>query len=1797
MKPKLIGAGALIGALVASAGLIPASAAIEEEPGATMRTYHMPPGMTELCTLKSGQTPNVDRLISLIDLESEEEFGGADDFVTHVTATLTVPEDGDYDFRLTSDDGSAMHINGEQIIDNDGLHGTESVDGTVTLTAGEHDLFVEFFEQGGGQRLLLEWSPPGAAGYEIVPTSVLGTEAGVVRVTAPGLKYCEGATDTAGDGLRLDSVNPNYDLIDLRPEGFEPKVSGMAFDGDGELVISTTGSVNAGGWVPDAEPGEVFLVEGATTATGPDDVTVTKLATDLLNPMGVDVIGDSIFVSERHQLTELTDPDGDGFYDTHTTLADWPDGGNFHEFAFGLIHDENNFYVNLSVAIDNGGATTDPQPAENRGTTLAIDRVTGDVSYIAGGLRTPNGIAFGPDGELFAMDNQGGWLPSSKLVHVEQDRFFNHYMNPAGPFDSNPVTPPALWLPQNEIGNSPSTPILVEQGDFAGQMLFGDVTYGGVQRTFLELVDGEYQGAAFRHTAGLEVGVNRVIAGPDGALYIGGTGEGGNWGESGKLNYGLQKLAPVSEDTFDMKEMRVVEGGFEIEYTEAISDETAANIAESYSVKQWSYTPTSNYGGPKIGEETLFVTDATVSTDSTTVTLDIEGLEPGHVVYVRSPRPFESASAKELYSTEAWYTLNSLPGYVAPPEDHWYEAEEGALQSGAFVDTGHNGFSGVGFMGGTANEGAATTITVNVDEAGTHPVNVRYANGPHPFEGDKSWSLYVNGEDRGDWVFPSTGEWNQWATVTRDIVLDAGTNTIQLKFDPDNDGSVNFDALSIGANPEICAPAQIEDGYTSLFDGTLASFEDWSMAGAGAFARQDDCSLVTYGGMGLLWHPGQQFTDYSLKLDWKLVDDHNGGVFVGFPNPGTDPWVAVNEGYEIQIDASDEEDRTTGAIYTFQGADNAAVEQALNPVGQWNGYEIVVEGETIKIYLNGTLVNDFTSTDPARDLTHGFIGVQNHGAGESVFYRNIRIQEIEDPDFVAESIEVTQLPSITDYVVGDELNLEGLTVMATSTDSETSVVTSNEYTVTGFDSSTAGDVTLTVTYDADPSITTTFDVTVYAENRWLEAEDSMLLGSAGTATEHNGYSGTGFVDGIQEVGAGVSFAVTVDETGAYPVNVRYANGPNPFDGDKSLSLFVNDEDRGDWVFPRTGAWNQWATVTRVLDLNAGANTIQLSYEDGDDGNVNLDLLSVGGEPVAVESLDVTQLPSRTDYVVGGDLDLDGLEVTSTWTDSETVVLTEDEFTVSGFDSSTAGDVTLTVTYDADPSITTTFDVTIYAENRWYEMEEGELASGAKIDTEHSGYSGAGFVGGIWEEGASATITVNVDEAGTYPVNVRYANGPNPFDGDKSMSLFVNGEDQGDWVFPRTGAWNQWATVSRDIDLGVGDNTIELSFEAGDDGNVNFDVLSVGEGQVIPDPVVESIEVTQLPTKTDYMVGDDLDLDSLKAPSTWTDSATSVLVADEFMVTGFASSAAGGATLTVTYAEDTSIMTSFDVTVSEVPATVESIEVTQLPTKTDYMVGDDLDLDGLEATATWTDSATSVLAADEFTVTGFDSSAAGGVTRTVTYDEDTSIMTSFDVTVSEVPVEVDFTDVPESLEHFESIMWLADQGITNGWVTEDGTEFRPFANITRDAMAAFLYRYAGEPEVTLPSESPFVDITPTNTEFYEEIVWLAQEGISTGWTVNGEQEFRPFEPITRDAIAAFLYRYAGEPEWTDPVESPFSDITSENTEFYTEITWLESTGITEGWVENGEAEFRPFNETTRDAFAAFLNRFHNNVEVG
>jgi hypothetical protein len=112
----------------------------------------------------------------------------------------------------------------------------------------------------------------------------------------------------------------------------------------------------------------------------------------------------------------------------------------------------------------------------------------------------------------------------------------------------------------------------------------------------------------------------------------------------------------------------------------------------------------------------------------------------------------------------------------------------------------------------------------------------------------------------------------------------------------------------------------------------------------------------------------------------------------------------------------------------------------------------------------------------------------------------------------------------------------------------------------------------------------------------------------------------------------------------------------------------------------------------------------------------------------------------------------------------------------------------------------------------------------------------------------------------------------------------------------------------------------------------------------------------------------------------------------------------------------------------------------------------------------------------------------------------------------------FSDVPADSIFHREISWLAAQGITTGY--DDGT-FRPIQPVNRDAMAAFLYRLAGEPPFTAPAESPFSDVA-TDNPFYDEITWLAAQGITTGYD---DGTFRPVQPVNRDAMAAFLYRFS------------------------------------------------------------------------
>ncbi|ASO20028.1 hypothetical protein FHR81_000290 [Actinoalloteichus hoggarensis] len=202
--------------------------------------------------------------------------------------------------------------------------------------------------------------------------------------------------------------------------------------------------------------------------------------------------------------------------------------------------------------------------------------------------------------------------------------------------------------------------------------------------------------------------------------------------------------------------------------------------------------------------------------------------------------------------------------------------------------------------------------------------------------------------------------------------------------------------LAVGAGAAPAPAPQLAKDFTAqaceapvrLFDGS--STDGWYQAGPGGFDVVDG-TLQSRDGMGLLWYDEQQFDDYILMLDWRVTaETDNSGVFVRFPDPGDDPWVAVDEGYEIQINDNPAGDpQKTGSIYNHQEPSS----YPSNEVGEWNRYVIKIVGERYQVFLNGTLVNDFTSTDPARGL-EGYVGLQNHDPETRTQFRNIWVQPL-----------------------------------------------------------------------------------------------------------------------------------------------------------------------------------------------------------------------------------------------------------------------------------------------------------------------------------------------------------------------------------------------------------------------------------------------------------------------------------------------------------------------------------------------------------------------------------------------------------------------------------------------------------------------------------------------------------------------------------------------------------------------------------------------------------------------------------
>ncbi len=637
--------------VVEDVSAIPAAEVEDKDliPGALTRIYKIPTNTRNI----PGDLVSRNAVMAGVVAEFNNISGGdfkelEDDFALVSIGYIHIEEEMNIDFRLWSDDGSKLFIHDELIIDHDGEHGTSMKQNSLKLAKGYHPFRIEFFQGEGGKFLSLNYKMENSNRWEILPREIISHHKEDQNYIGALTLPMSVVTRIPGDALPVDGVHPSFDIHQARPLEFTPKVGGMDFLSDGRLVVST--------W--DTEGG-IYILDGVD-GNDPESITYKKIASGLAEPLGLKVVDDRIFIIQKQEITELVDTNSDDIIDEYRTLCDdWGVTANFHEFSFGLAYSEGYLYATLATGILPGGAGM-PNQHPDRGSTVRVSIEDGSFERVANGLRTPNGIGIGYGDDIFVADNQGDWLPSSKIVHVEEGDWFGSRAVDFEGTANKEEKPPLVWLPQDEIGNSPSTPISLNVGPYKNQMIHGEVTHGGIKRVFVEEVNGQLQGCVFRFVQGLEAGVNRLIWGQDGHLYVGGIGNPGNWQHTGKSWYGLQRLEYNEETAFEMLAVRAKSNGIEIEFTEALKERDGWN-KEDYEIKQWYYLPTENYGGPKLDEETLNIKSVNVSEDNKKVFLELDGMKEGHVVYVHLKNHFVSSNEHSLWSSEGWYTLNQIP--------------------------------------------------------------------------------------------------------------------------------------------------------------------------------------------------------------------------------------------------------------------------------------------------------------------------------------------------------------------------------------------------------------------------------------------------------------------------------------------------------------------------------------------------------------------------------------------------------------------------------------------------------------------------------------------------------------------------------------------------------------------------------------------------------------------------------------------------------------------------------------------------------------------------------------------------------------------------------------------------------------------------------------------------------------------------------------------------------------------------------------------------------------------------------
>lgn len=264
--------------------------------------------------------------------------------------------------------------------------------------------------------------------------------------------------------------------------------------------------------------------------------------------------------------------------------------------------------------------------------------------------------------------------------------------------------------------------------------------------------------------------------------------------------------------------------------------------------------------------------------------------------------------------------------------------------------------------------------------------------------------------------------------------------------------------------------------------------------------------------------------------------------------------------------------------------------------------------------------------------------------------------------------------------------------------------------------------------------------------------------------------------------------------------------------------------------------------------------------------------------------------------------------------------------------------------------------------------------------------------------------------------------------------------------------------------------------------------------------------------------------------------------------------------------------------------VSSLELTA-PTKTEYKVGEELDLAGMKVTAKYTDGSTKDVDVKDCQITGYNMNKAGVQTVKVTYGGKSA---TFEITVEGATIELPFIDVDEEDWYYDAVYYNYVEEIMTGL---DKTHFGPNDSLARAQFALILYRINDEPEVDYEEIFPDVE---DGVWYTDAILWAADTGVVTGYTDTGK--FGPADKINREQMAVMMYRYANYKEYEsdDPVDiSGYKDAEKVNTFAQKAMEWAVGNGIISG--KDGGTVLDPQGNATRAECATIIMRFLEKFE--